>query len=46
MLELSIRPDLNQRLVPQHMRAVLADKGLDIDNFTPMPKEEMMAHLD
>jgi 2-polyprenyl-3-methyl-5-hydroxy-6-metoxy-1,4-benzoquinol methylase len=44
--ELSIRPDLNQQLVPQHMRSVLAARGLDIDNFTPLTKQEMMAKLD
>ncbi|KAI9049555.1 hypothetical protein LZ554_006582 [Drepanopeziza brunnea f. sp. 'monogermtubi'] len=41
--ELSIAPQLNSRLVPQHVRASLATRGLDIDNFTPMAKEEMMA---
>lgn len=44
--ELSIAPHLNHRLVPAHMRSVLASKGLDIDHLTPMPKEEMMARLD
>jgi len=44
--ELSIAPQLNHRLVPQHMRASLAARGLDIDNFTPMTKDEMMARLD
>lgn len=44
--ELSIAPHLNHRLVPAHIRPVLAAKGLDIDHLTPMPKEEMMARLD
>jgi glycogen synthase kinase 3 beta len=44
--ELSIAPHLNHRLVPQHMRASLAARGLEIDNFTPMTKDEMMARLD
>jgi glycogen synthase kinase 3 beta len=44
--ELSIAPQLNHQLVPQHGRAGLASRGLDIDNFTPMAKEEMMARLD
>jgi glycogen synthase kinase 3 beta len=44
--ELSIAPHLNHRLVPPHIRPTLAAKGLDIDNFVPMPKEEMMARLD
>lgn len=45
-LELSIAPQLNHRLVPQHVRATLASQGLDIDNFVAMKKEEMMARLD
>jgi glycogen synthase kinase 3 beta len=45
-VELSIAPHLNHRLVPPHVRASLAARGLDIDNFTPMPKEEMLARLD
>jgi len=45
-LELSIAPHLNHRLVPQHVRSSLAARGLDIDNFTPMTKDEMMARLD
>ena len=45
-LELSIAPDLNSRLIPPHARAALAKQGLDIDNFTPMTKEEMSVRLD
>lgn len=45
-LELSIAPALNHRLVPPHVRASLASRGLDIDNFTPMPEGEMIARLD
>jgi glycogen synthase kinase 3 beta len=45
-LELSIAPQLNRQLVPAHMIPVLAARGLDIDNFTPMAKQEMMAKLD
>jgi hypothetical protein len=44
--ELSIQPSLNKKLVPEHARAALLAKGLDIDNFTPMTKDEMMAKLD
>jgi glycogen synthase kinase 3 beta len=44
--ELSIAPALNSRLVPPHARAALEARGLDIDNFTPLTKEEMMARLD
>jgi glycogen synthase kinase 3 beta len=44
--ELSIAPHLNHRLVPAHLRQSMAARGLDIDNFTPMAKDEMMARLD
>ncbi|CCC10755.1 hypothetical protein SMACR_04408 [Sordaria macrospora] len=44
--ELSIAPQLNHKLVPPHMRPVLASRGLDIDNFTPMNKSDMVAKLD
>ena len=45
-LELSIAPALNGRLVPPHARPALEAQGLDIDNLTPLTKEEMIAHLD
>ena len=45
-LELSIAPELNHRLVPAHARAALQAKGLDIDNFKPLTKDQMMARLD
>jgi glycogen synthase kinase 3 beta len=32
--------------VPAHMRPVLASRGLDIDNLTPLTKQQMMAKLD
>jgi len=44
--ELSIAPHLNHQLVPPHMRPVLAAKGLDIDNLTPLTRDQMMARLD
>jgi glycogen synthase kinase 3 beta len=44
--ELSIATQLNSKLVPPHARARLAAQGLDIDNFTPMNKDDMMARLD
>ncbi|CAK1365655.1 hypothetical protein CBER1_06170 [Cercospora berteroae] len=44
--ELSIAPHLNAQLVPAHMKPVLAGKGLDIDNLTPLTKDQMMARLD
>ena len=44
--ELSIAPQLNEKLVPAHIRPVLASKGLDIDNLTPLTRDQMMARLD
>lgn len=39
-------PELNERLVPQHARPALLSRGIDLNNFVPMSKEEMMAKLD
>ncbi|KAL8943957.1 MAG: hypothetical protein Q9216_000770 [Gyalolechia sp. 2 TL-2023] len=44
--ELSISPEKNHILVPAHARQELRLKGIDLDNFTPMTKDEMMARLD
>jgi len=44
--ELSIAPHLNNKLVPSHARTLLASRGIDLDNFTPLSKDEMMARLD
>ncbi|KAF2172763.1 hypothetical protein M409DRAFT_16728 [Zasmidium cellare ATCC 36951] len=44
--ELSIAPNLNHQLVPAHIKPVLAAKGLDIENLTPLTKDQMMARLD
>ncbi|MCJ1418200.1 regulator of ime2 [Xylographa parallela] len=44
--ELSIAPDMNDRLVPPHARKALKSKGIDLDDFSPMSKDEMMARLD
>ncbi|KAJ5663721.1 hypothetical protein N7507_004452 [Penicillium longicatenatum] len=44
--ELSIAPELNEQIVPPHARPALEARGLDINNFKPLSKEEMMAHLD
>jgi len=44
--ELSIAPQMNQKLVPPHARPALEARGLDINNLKPLSKEEMMAHLD
>ena len=44
--ELSIAPHLNHQLVPAHLKSTLASKGLDIDNFQPLTKDQMIARLD
>jgi glycogen synthase kinase 3 beta len=46
--ELSIAPHLNHQLVPQHIRAPLAARGLDYTSadFKPLTKDQMMARLD
>lgn len=44
--ELSIAPEKNHRLIPPHARRDLALRGLDLDGFVPLSKEEMMARLD
>ncbi|KAI5804056.1 kinase-like domain-containing protein [Peziza echinospora] len=44
--ELSVAPELNERLVPLHARTALAARGIDLNTFVPMKKEDMMAKLD
>lgn len=44
--ELSIRPDLNRRLVPAWREPELQSRGIDLDNFTPIPLEELRITLD
>lgn len=46
--ELSIAPEMNQKLVPPHIKASLRARGLDIDSpsFKPLSKDEMLARLD
>jgi len=44
--ELSIRPDLIHKLVPAHLVSSLNDRGIDIDNFNPIPLEELRISLD
>lgn len=43
ILEMSIKPELNHKLVPTHARAQL---GFDLDTFTPMKREELRVTLD
>jgi len=44
--ELSIAPQLNEQIVPPHARPALEARGLDINNFKPLSREEMQAQLD
>ncbi|SCV72141.1 BQ2448_4835 [Microbotryum intermedium] len=44
--ELSIRPDLIHRLVPPHCEAELQSRGIDINNFEPIPLADMRITLD
>ncbi|KAI4144437.1 MAG: hypothetical protein L6R39_004187 [Caloplaca ligustica] len=44
--ELSISPEKNHILVPAHARQELRSRGIDLDHFTPMTKDDMMARLD
>lgn len=46
LAELSIAPEKNLRLVPPHERKNLAARGLDLEGFVPLSKEEMLARLD
>jgi len=44
--ELSIRPDLISKLVPPHAEEPLKERGIDIQNFEPIPAEQMRISLD
>ncbi|GJE97946.1 serine/threonine-protein kinase [Phanerochaete sordida] len=44
--ELSVRPDLNRTLVPPHCEAELASRQIFLDNFQPIPLEQMRITLD
>lgn len=45
-VELSIAPHLNNKMIPPHARPALEARGLGLDTFKPLTKEEMIAHLD
>ncbi|KAL0071614.1 glycogen synthase kinase 3 [Marasmius tenuissimus] len=44
--ELSVRPDLMRRLVPPHCEAELSSRNITLDNFVPIPLEQMKITLD
>jgi len=44
--ELSIRPDLNRALVPPHREPELGSRGIHLNNFVPIPLEQLKVTLD
>jgi glycogen synthase kinase 3 beta len=46
MTELSVRPDLIRQLVPPHCEPELASRSIVLDNFVPIPLEQMRLTLD
>lgn len=44
-LELSIAPELNYRLVPNHARPGLIANGIDIDRFIPLRPDQVRASM-
>ncbi|KAF8652720.1 hypothetical protein AX16_004220 [Volvariella volvacea WC 439] len=44
--ELSVRPDLLRKLVPPHAEPELASRSIVLDNFVPIPLEQMRITLD
>ncbi|KIM29013.1 hypothetical protein M408DRAFT_126592 [Serendipita vermifera MAFF 305830] len=44
--ELSISPDLNRQLVPDWCLPELEGRGIDLNNFVPIPLEELRITLD
>ena len=45
-LELSVRPDLIRQLVPPHCEPELASRSITLDNFVPIPLEQLKISLD
>lgn len=44
--ELSVRPDLISRLVPQRAEGALLQRGIDVHHFEPIPAESMRVSLE
>ncbi|KAJ3487748.1 hypothetical protein NLJ89_g11683 [Agrocybe chaxingu] len=44
--ELSVRPDLMRQLVPPHCEPELASRSIVLDNFVPIPLEQLKISLD
>jgi glycogen synthase kinase 3 beta len=45
-VELSVRPDLIQQLVPPYCEPELASRSIVLDNFVPIPLEQLKITLD
>jgi glycogen synthase kinase 3 beta len=41
IIELSIRPDLIPKLVPAYCEQELYSRGIDLNNFVPIPAEKL-----
>lgn len=46
LAELSVRPDLMRQLVPPYTESELRSRGIVLDNFVPIPLEDMKITLD
>ena len=46
IVELSVRPELNRQLVPPHCEPELASRSIVLDNFVPIPLEQLKITLD
>lgn len=44
--ELSVRPDLIRQLVPPHCEPELGSRSIVLDNFVPIPLEQLKITLD
>ena len=44
--ELSVRPDLIERLVPARAKEMLLQRGIDVHNFQPIPPESLRVSLE
>jgi glycogen synthase kinase 3 beta len=44
--ELSVRPDLIHKLVPPHCEETLMSRSIDVNNFVPIPLEQLRITLD
>ncbi|KAI8050358.1 CMGC/GSK protein kinase [Syncephalis plumigaleata] len=45
-LELSIQPELNAQLVPEHAKPALLARGINLDTFVPLDRSQMRIRLE